>query len=336
SIRESFRCAWREFTLGSGSKLIEKHVDELLGLPLAFLGDDSWARRVQSAAAISDLTRVLERAARAQTEGNRAVQALARLADLVLPSLVQASQGRVWPGKAQVLECLVLVCTASAKTASDDTMPRVVCDLLLREIPRGDLAYRRLAVTHFSALVEAAPALDVYSEASAVLLDIIARGMSSAAAMDMDVDEEPLQRPLQLLLIAAAVRALLLALPKTRVLAPEEAASAARVLCEIARDGIWNIRVASLECLQALVAHCCAGSEDERAGRMRALDMAKVLDAVGACAAEGKYVAVRTAALGALEAVLDALAGDGDTSAGLWDVARGVLDLLAIDPIPSI
>ncbi|KAJ2743896.1 proteasome component M29 [Coemansia sp. BCRC 34301] len=335
-IRESFRCAWREFTLGSGSKLIEKHVDELLGLPLAFLGDDSWARRVQSVAAIADLTRSLERAARAQTEGDKAVQALATLADLVLPNLAQASQGRVWPGKAQVLECLVLVCAASAKTAEDDTMLHVVCDLLLREIPRGDLAYRRLAVTHFCALVESVPALDVYSEASTVLLDIITRGMgSSVAGMDLDTDEEPLHRPLQLLLIAAAVRALLMALPKTRVLVPEEAASAARVLCEIARDGIWNIRVASLECLQALVAHCCAGTQADSAGRMRALDMAKLLQAVGVCAAEGKYVAVRTAALGALEAVLDALKND-DPLAGLWGVARSTLDMLASDPVPSI
>ncbi|KAJ2029506.1 proteasome component M29 [Coemansia sp. S610] len=330
STRESFRCAWREFTLGSGSTLIESHVEELLALPLAFLADDSWPRRVQSAAAIADLARVLERAARAQAGGDKAAAALAVLADRALPELVRAAQGRVWPGKAQVLECLVLVCTtaANAKHGAAD-MPRVVSELLLREIPRGDLAYRRSVVTHFCALVEAVPALDVYAEASAVMLDIIAHGMSSAS----DVDEEPLHRPLQLLLIAAAVRALLLALPQSRVLSEEEAAAAARVLCGVARDGVWNIRVASLECLQALVSSCV---EPGRDGLVRALGVPGILDAIGVCAAEGKYVAVRTAALGALEAVLGSLPLIERVVGPLGTVARGILDLLANDPVPSI
>ncbi|KAJ2890763.1 hypothetical protein IWW38_003953 [Coemansia aciculifera] len=60
--------------------------------------------------------------------------------------------------------------------------------------------------------------------------------------------------------------------------------------------------------------------------------MAKVVGAVGACAAEGKYVAVRTAALGALEAVLDVLSVDDSD----YTSSVGVLDLLASDPIPSI
>ncbi|KAJ2871122.1 proteasome component M29 [Coemansia aciculifera] len=336
--RESFRCAWREYTLGSGAKLVESHVDELLGLPLAFLKDDSWPRRIQSAAAIADLARVLERAARAPSGGDKAAQALATLADMALPELVQASQGRVWPGKAQVLECLVLVCiaTANAKSNGANDMPRVVCELLLREIPRGDLAYRRLAVTHFCALVEAVPTLDVYAEASAAMLDIISRGMGSATASAMDVDdEEPLHRPLRLMLIAAAIRALLLALPKTRVLASEEVAAAARVLCEVARDGVWNIRVASLECLQALVSHC-SKLEQDRADLLRALDMPKVVDAIRVCASEGKYVAVRTAALSALEAVLDALQLVDSASGVQGTIARDILDLLVDDPIPSI
>ncbi|KAJ2105481.1 proteasome component M29 [Coemansia sp. RSA 922] len=333
--RESFRCAWREYTLGSGAKLVESHVGELLGLPLAFLSDDSWPRRIQSAAAISDLARVLERAARAQSGGDKAGQALATLADMALPELIRASQGRVWPGKAQVLECLVLVCTAAAnaKSSGANDTQRVVCELLLREIPRGDLAYRRLAVTHFCALVEAVPTLDVYAEASAVMLDIIARGMSSATTMD--VDDEPMQRPLQLTLIAAAIRALLLALPKTRVLSSEEVAAVARVLCEAARDGVWNIRVVSLECLQALVSHC-SKSERDRADLWRALDMPKALHAIRVCASEGKYVAVRTAALGALEAVLDVMQSN-DSELGLQGtIARDVLDLLVDDPVPSI
>ncbi|KAJ2483165.1 proteasome component M29 [Coemansia sp. RSA 2320] len=353
-IREAFRSAWQEYTLGSGTRLIEENLADVLALPMKYIAGDSWPRRVQSANAIADIAQTLERAGRAAAaaataRGDGAMAgaggSLGALAELVLPELVKASQGRVWPGKGHVLECLVKVCTVNARLFAEGWLadtPRLVCDVLLKEMGRGDLAYRRVAITHFSSLVEALP-LDIYAEAAAVLLDIIQHSMSgsvggggsSGGANAMAVDEdEPMQRPQQLMLIAAAVKALLLSLPATRLVSEDEAAQSAAVLREIALAGVWNIRVASLECLGALYRHCTAPSVPaaNRLSRLLAMDTARVVEAVRACAAEGKYVAVRTAALGALEAVLGGVHGDDAWGAE----ASAILELLALDPIPSI
>ncbi|KAI8319962.1 ARM repeat-containing protein [Martensiomyces pterosporus] len=379
SVRESFRNAWQEYALGSGGRLVEAHLADLLERPVKSIADDRWHCRVQGANAIADVAGMLERAVRGGNRGGQAlagthdpaVAAIRQLVGLTLQPLTAAFQGRVWPGREHVLGCLVKVCTVGSTlfaghtdspldTASQDDefghIPHTVFAILVKEMTRGELAYRRSAVTHYCSFIEAVP-LDVYGEVSGTLLDIIQSSMvvdKSAGARNengMDVDEEePMQRPQRLMLIAAATKALSLSLPETRPLESDEAMRSASPLREIAETGVWNTRVASLEGLSALIGHCKKTLRETSAtmysparaqGVLQAVDLVLVLKAVRICAAEGKYVAVRTAAFDALEAVFGAIhfVPPGERSAMLRECdeeARRILDLLLLDPVPSI
>ncbi|KAJ2370558.1 proteasome component M29, partial [Coemansia sp. RSA 2610] len=350
-VSTGFQSAWQEYTLGLGSKLVIEHLLELLRLPLAHIAADSWPHRVQSAKAIVDVARMVEREARssdANKPSGPAAASVAALAQAVLPELVKASRGRVWPGKEHVVGALVKVCTVCADAVSTseelrDT-PSTVCDILLKEMKQGEIPYRREMVKHCSALVEGLD-LDVYDQLSGTLLQLVeqygalsaAPAVSSSHAMDIDDDddEKALKRPQQLMLVAAAIKALQSALPKTRCLSANQAGQLARTLEDIAHTGVWNTRVASLECLAALLRHLAGASA---ACDRFAVDIATVLAAVRVCAAEGKYVSVRTAALDTLDAALAAVAELGaDSRLSDWQRAcQEALELFLKDPVPSI
>ncbi|KAJ1956896.1 proteasome component M29, partial [Linderina pennispora] len=352
SIRECFRSAWQEYTFGSGGRFVEKHLRDLLELPVQEVAGDSWPRRIQGANAIADIAATLERNYRdTLTDAARAsaLGCVRTLLELCVPALLSAAQGRVWPGKEHVLGCLVKVCTASAPLLSQQAgsdglqqVPSEVFAVLARDMARGETSYRRAVVTHYCMFIEKNP-LDVYHEISAALLGLIAKSSESldkkqsAAAMDVDDDDEELrQKPQRLALIASAIKALAMSLPHTRALGDSEVADAANLLAHVAETGVWNTRVASLEALASLFAHFTqAVYAETRSGALQAAGMQRVLRAVRACAAEGKYVAVRTAAFDALDAVHMAVEG----AAGHEDVAgmcREILELLLLDPVPSI
>ncbi|KAJ1938251.1 hypothetical protein FBU59_004499, partial [Linderina macrospora] len=130
--------------------------------------------------------------------------------------------------------------------------------------------------------------------------------------------------------------ALALSLPHERSLESSEIVDAATLLANIAETGVWNTRVASLEALASLFAHFMLPAYAEiRSNALQAADMPKVLRAVRVCAAEGKYVAVRTAAFDALDAVHKAVKGTVGHS-GSVELCREILGLLLQDPVPSI
>ncbi|KAJ2119129.1 proteasome component M29 [Coemansia sp. RSA 720] len=350
-VGKAFQSAWQEYMLGLGSKLVTGDLLEVLRLPLAHIAADSWSCRIQSAKAIADVARMVEREARAIDASNQnhpIVASVHTLAQTALPELVKASRGRMWPGKEHVLGTLVKLCVVCSGAVSADHelqgIPAAVCDILLKEMKQGEIPYRREIVKHCGTLVEGV-GLDVYSQLSGPLLQLVEQfGTTTtksdalgANAMDIDDDDEgALKRPQQLMLVAAAVKTLQLALPKTQHLGSDEAGRLAGTLQNVAHTGVWNTRVASLECLTALLKHCAEAGPTK--DLVFAVGMTSVLEAVTACAAEGKYVSVRTAALGTLEAVLGAVSSaSADSRAAEWpDAARGVLELFLKDPVPSI
>ncbi|KAJ2497446.1 proteasome component M29 [Coemansia sp. RSA 1972] len=350
-VGKAFQSAWQEYMLGLGSKLVTDDLLEVLRLPLVHIAADSWSCRIQSAKAIAVVARMVEREARAIDASNPnhpIVASVRTLAQTALPELVKASRGRMWPGKEHVLGTLVKLCVvcASAISAGHElqAIPAAVCDILLKEMKQGEIPYRREIVKHCGTLVEGM-GLDVYSQLSDPLLQLVEQfGATTtkspelgANAMDIDDDDEgALKRPQQLMLVAAAIKTLQLALPKSQHLSSDGAARLAGTLQNVAHTGVWNTRVASLECLTALLKHCA------EAGPIKdlvfAVGMTSVLEAVTACAAEGKYVSVRTAALGTLEAVFGAVSSvSSDSRAVEWPgAARRVLELFLKDPVPSI
>ncbi|KAJ2660066.1 proteasome component M29 [Coemansia sp. RSA 1199] len=350
-VGKAFQSAWQEYMLGLGSKLVTGDLLEVLRLPLAHIAADSWSCRIQSAKAIADVARMVEREARAIDASNLnhpIVAGVHTLAQTALPELVKASRGRMWPGKEHVLGTLVKLCVVCSGAVSADHelqgIPAAVCDILLKEMKQGEIPYRREIVKHCGTLVEGV-GLDVYSQLSGPLLQLVEQfGATTtkspalgANAMDIDDDDEgALKRPQQLMLVAAAVKTLQLALPKTQHLSSDEAGRLAGTLQNVAHTGVWNTRVASLECLTALLKHCAEAGPTK--DLVFAVGMTSVLEAVTACAAEGKYVSVRTAALGTLEAVFGAVSSaSADSRAAEWPgAARGVLELFLKDPVPSI
>ncbi|KAJ2802636.1 proteasome component M29, partial [Coemansia helicoidea] len=112
SVGAAFRSAWREYMLGLGGKLVGTDVAGLLGCAAGRIADDNWARRVQGAKAVASVARTVEREARASGADDSlapaaAAAALAALAQTALPSLMQATRGRPWPGKEHVLGAIV-------------------------------------------------------------------------------------------------------------------------------------------------------------------------------------------------------------------------------------
>ncbi|KAJ1780399.1 proteasome component M29, partial [Coemansia sp. RSA 1824] len=350
-VGKAFQSAWQEYMLGLGSKLVTGDLLEVLRLPLVHIAADSWSCRIQSAKAIADVARMVEREARAVDASNQnhpIVASVHTLAQTALPELVKASRGRMWPGKEHVLGTLVKLCVVCSSVMSADhelqTIPAAVCDILLKEMKQGEIPYRREVVKHCGTLVEGM-GLDVYSQLSGPLLQLVEQFGTAATkspvlganAMDIDDDDEgALKRPQQLMLVAAAIKTLQLALPKSQHLSSDEAGRLAGTLQNVAHTGVWNTRVASLECLTALLKHCAEDGPTK--DLVFSVGMTSVLEAVTACAAEGKYVSVRTAALGTLEAVFGAVSSvSSDSRAAEWPgAARSVLDLFLKDPVPSI
>ncbi|KAJ1773715.1 proteasome component M29 [Coemansia sp. RSA 1843] len=377
-ISKAFSSAWQEYKLGVGSGLVgdEESLMELLRLPLKRLSDDSWAGRIQSAKAIVEVAQMVERTARtiesANSASTKATRLLESLTQATLPELIRASQGRLWPGKEHVLAALVKVCTSCATLInrqmpvmdSDDqdalqqlliAVPQTVSTILLKEMTTGEVSYRREATARFNSFVEAVP-MEIYDKASGVLADIARTGMVTGEkptnAMDVDdddSDDRSMKRPQQLLLVAIAIKALQNILPKSRLISVNEADALSQVLCGVAETGVWNTRVASLECLAALFKHCSAvGASNVSADQasiqdlLDGINVGAILDAIRTCATEGKYVSVRTAALNAVEAAfgsISAVSGSGAGESSRIDIwkkdACAIAEMLAKDPVPS-
>ncbi|KAJ2780504.1 proteasome component M29, partial [Coemansia javaensis] len=344
AIGAAFQSAWREYMLGLGGRLPAADLPGVLSHPLARVSDSNWACRVQSAKAIASVAQIVEREARAaggaEQPGAAADGAMA-LAQAALPALTKAAQGRAWPGKEHVLGAIVDVCLACARAPGGTAEQRqallgAACEAVLREMGQGEVPYRREVIKRYCALAEHIEP-GAHAPAVGALLEIAEslgahRGADKDGDIDMDDDDEKqLKRPQQLMLVATAIDALRLTLAKVRGLDGATAERACRAMHAIARAGVWNVRVASLECLAALLESCCAGGP--------AVDAGLVLDAVRACAAEGRYVAVRAAALGTLAAVLRAAAPgpSADARAVGWQAeAAALLGQFADDPAPSV
>ncbi|KAJ2392674.1 hypothetical protein GGI23_005171 [Coemansia sp. RSA 2559] len=235
------------------------------------------------------------------------------------------------------------------------SVPQTVSTILLKEMTVGEVSHRREATARFSAFVEAVP-MEIYDKASGVLIDTARTGMvtveKSENAMDIDTndDDKSMKRPQQLLLVAAAIKALQTILPKDKSISVCEAAALSQVLCGVAETGVWNTRVASLECLEALFKHCNAvGTSDDSASSasiqdlLAGMDVDAILGAIRTCATEGKYVSVRTAALNAAAAAFDAISAASGSSveensrieARKAD-ACAIVEMLAKDPVPGV
>ncbi|KAJ2628784.1 proteasome component M29 [Coemansia sp. RSA 1290] len=341
-IGVAFENAWHEYIIGLG-KLTSDGLLEMLRLPLAHIADDSWPCRIQSAKAISDIANMVDREARSGDSSSQTCSASIRtLADTTLLELISALHGRLWPGKEHVLGALVKVYVVCADAVADNEelspTTDAVCGILLKELKHGEVSYRREVLKHYCILAKGTN-LDMFNQMSGALLQQIEQYGSIASnsdAMDVDDDEHALKRPQQLMLVAAAIEAMQLTLPSGRYLGDSATKQLASVLQGIALTGVWNIRVASLECLTALVGHCAR--ELEHTCFEFAVDIAPILEAVKACATDGKYVSVRTAALDTLEAVLCVVSKyPEDSRAKCWrEGAKCALNLFLKDPVPSI
>ncbi|KAJ2854751.1 proteasome component M29, partial [Coemansia erecta] len=362
-IAEAFQDTWQELAAGIGADAVEKQLVDLLALPLKQLFDDRWSCRVQSAKVIEDITKKLERTASKKTSEQMTIDnnnssnglgtndndndndALKTVALATIPELIRASQGGMWPGKEHVLGCLVHVCVANAHSFIDGDIQEsaaisietflAVCDILTKQLSLGNVQYQRSVTEHYINLIEALKPRDIYSRVVECLMVIVqqqevAAGPGSTDSSKMDTDE-PMRQPQRLMLVASATKALLLTLPRDRTLTEEEAKRLSEILRHNAQNGVWNVRVASLNGLSDLVHHC-AGSE------FAAIDIEAVLEATRECAIDGKYLAVRAAALGVLEALFAALnTAEAPSDYAAWrSKAHAVLKLLAEDPVPSI
>ncbi|KAJ1797292.1 proteasome component M29 [Coemansia sp. RSA 2598] len=261
---------------------------------------------------------------------------------MTVPELIRASQGSMWPGKEHVLGCLVHVCVAANARGLGDGQELTigaetflaVCDILTKQLSLGSVQYQRSVIAHYARFVEALKPGDIYGRVVECLMGIVQQDvkvgpLGPADGKKADLDE-PMQQPQRLMLVASATKSLLLSLPRNRKLTADEARRLSETLRHNARTGVWNVRVASLDGLSDLVRHC-AGSE------LAGIGIEAVIETVRECAADGKYLAVRAASLGVLEAVLAVMRAAESDDCAAWRLkAHAVLELLVADPVPSI
>jgi len=241
-----------EANTGAERAALRLYAPEIAALCAAQLAATSWGRKRAGAAACASLARGL---APPQSAAGVEEEALARVAPHLLAALLGALPGRVWEGKASVLDAAGALAAAAPAVLSSQAPALVATALTAAQ--RRQATYRLAGLGCLTASLRAFKGTDFWGVVAPALLPAasqvpVAPPPSGAAADSLAEEDQPVPPPPAGESLKALAAAWAGASPQTVEAQSRAFADALALALTLDRD--WMVRSAALEAASALAA----------------------------------------------------------------------------------
>ncbi|KAF9191921.1 hypothetical protein BGZ51_006479 [Haplosporangium sp. Z 767] len=312
-ISEVWKEVWEEHTTGS-STAVKLYAEEIVKQLATQLTSASWNAKKQSALALKGVSKEMD---------------LTKHMDVLLPLILDGLSGRTWQGKESVVELLPAV-AISSKTYFDDKQAKLleIAKVLLRESKKINKQYRRHSIEALGKFLDGFPEVDYYLEVKDLLFKVLEN------EEDDDGDDEEHDKPLQLMVMASAARALGMAWTRSAQKQEQYSAEFVTLFAKALSRNVWNVRSAILEALDKFFSKLDATaspnviSEESIVNALESLLEGSLRDY--------KYVGLRNQGLDVLKTVIGKIRGTSLCSTVVMAKLHEVLTVVKKDPLPSI
>ncbi|KAF9430239.1 hypothetical protein BGZ94_007776 [Podila epigama] len=313
-INGIWKDVWEENTTGSSSavKLYAQEIIELLSTQLI---SASWNAKKQSAAALKSVTEVMD---------------LNRFMETLLPIVLDCLSGRTWEGKESVVELLPAL-AISSRSFFDGQQDKLkeIAKILLREAKKVNKRYRRHAIDALGTFLDAFDEIDFYFEVKTTLLSLIKDDDA-----DEDDDDEH-NKPLQLMVMASAGRALGRSWTRTAKHQAEYSSEFAVHVSNALVRNVWNVRSALLDSLDKFFAKLDVTTNEHHVVSEETILL--ILDSVvDGALKDFKYIGLRIQGLDLVKAIIAKIGNTPYCTDSVLSKVKEVLLVAKKDPVPSV
>ncbi|KAF8941099.1 hypothetical protein BGZ58_002205 [Dissophora ornata] len=304
---------WEEHTTGS-STAVKLYALEIVQLLSKQLTSSSWNAKKQSAKALKAMSEVMD---------------LTKNMDTLLPLILDGLSGRTWQGKEHIVELLPAI-TVSSKEYFVDKPEKLqeIAKILLREAKKVNKQYRRYAIDALGKFLDGFPQVDYYLEVKPLLFSILEN------EEDSDGDDDELDKPLQIMVMASAARALGMAWTTNPQLQEQHSTEFVSHVCKALVRNIWNVRSALLESLDKFISKVDLSASPSVVSET---SMLLLLDSLlEGSLRDYKYVGLRNQGLELLKILVKKLQGTTLKTPAVVAKLQEILAVMRKDPLPSI
>ncbi|KAF9434869.1 hypothetical protein BGZ76_007269 [Entomortierella beljakovae] len=313
NISEIWQEVWEEHTSGSTSAA-KLYAIEIVKQLSAQLTSSSWNAKKQSAKALKALSEAMD---------------LSPYMDTLLPLVLDSLSGRTWEGKEFIVELLPAISISSKAYLSDkQDKLQEIAKILLREAKKVNKQYKRYSIDALGKFLDGYPEVDYYLEVKPILMAIIQNDDEDSG------DDEEHDKPLQLMVMASAARALGMAWSTNAQIQEQHSAEFVECVSKSLSRNVWNVRVALLESVEKFISKL---QFKKSSGVLSNKAFGMMLDSL----LEGslkdlKYVALRNQGLEILKVLIENIKGTPTDNDSNRVKLKEVLNVVKRDPLPSI
>ncbi|KAF9926921.1 proteasome component M29, partial [Modicella reniformis] len=303
---------WEEHTTGSTAiKLYSSEIIEQLSKQLT---SASWNAKKQSAMALKAVSEVKD---------------LTESMDVLLPLVLDGLSGRTWQGKEQLVELLPALALSSKQYFIDKSSKMEdITKVLVRESKKVSKQYRRFAIDALGKFLDGFPDVDYYTEVKEMLFSVLEDN-------DDDGDDEGHDKPLQLMVMASAAKALGMVWTRNVQLQEQHSAEFVAHVCKALVRNVWNVRSALLDTLEKFLAKMDLASSSTSIISEESIVL--ILDSLlEGSLRDFKYISLRNQGLQLLKLLVEKVKGTQANSPRVLEKFTQVFVAVKKDPVPSI
>jgi len=249
--------------------------------------------------------------------------------DLVLKMIISNMPGRLWKGKESLLSALSSICNACTreilKSGNGRETPKSIVETVLKETKKNDREYKRIAIQTLGSILKTFSEVDLYESVKSQLFAI-------AKGEDVGTDEgEMKDKPLTMLIRAAAFQALGNAWPSVYSTQSKFGAEFSELLTKQYPQNIWNVRVEILICLKIFVQRVT--EENSQASILTPTIIKDILGITYDAMSDNKYSVIRSSSLEVVQQVVLKTEGTPLLEPHLSELSNQLTSLAALDSV---
>ncbi|KAK3816198.1 MAG: proteasome stabiliser-domain-containing protein [Benniella sp.] len=305
---------WEEHTAGS-SAAIKLYATEIVDQLSKQLKSASWNAKKQSAMALKAMSEVKD---------------LTESMGILLPLVLDGLSGRTWQGKEQLVELLPALVLSSKQYFVDKASTlQDIAKVLVRESKKANKQYRRYAIEALGKFLDGFPDMDYYTEVKAMLFSVLEDEEDNDGG-----DDDGHDKPLQLMVMASAAKALGMAWTRSEEVQRQDSAEFVSHVSKALARNVWNVRSALLEALEKFWDKLDLSSSPPVISEESILLLLDSL--LEGSLRDLKYISLRNQGLQLLKKLIGKVKGSQANSPMVYEKLTAVLDAVKKDPIPSI